>query len=87
MEMTQYAMGALVKGHKLDLIEFKPPALAANVSCDAHCADVLRALQRALPSSPATATRAPNRTCLWSFPTAACATATSTRWRTTGRTT
>jgi hypothetical protein len=32
MELTQYAMGALVKGHKLDLIEFKPPALAANVS-------------------------------------------------------
>ncbi len=43
MEMTQYAMGALVKGHKLDLIEFKPPALAANVSVGASRAAWRRA--------------------------------------------
>ena len=29
-DQKQFAMGALVKGHKLDLIEFQPPALAAN---------------------------------------------------------
>jgi len=29
-QTKQFAMGALVKGHKLDLIEFQPPALAAN---------------------------------------------------------
>ena len=30
LDQKQYAFGALVKGHKLDLIEYMPPALGPN---------------------------------------------------------